>query len=244
VRPPCLARARVVSFSRHRTQGGERPAIRPIEESGRGCDSWQVLRRTRRVVNASLVLAAGFTLASSSAQAHGSRAHATKRAPITSAAQPAAEWLSTRSQAQDDLRSRFQNIARVWCAPDRSSATQVYGNYRYWERFWCSGRTYDPAAFRLLFRNTGQCGECWTIAHVRGVSVERLRHRATATTSSTSASCPSDYYRNSSGHCVHRPSDDPTGATALCNDGTYSYSEHASGTCSHHGGVARWIHHP
>lgn len=33
-------------------------------------------------------------------------------------------------------------------------------------------------------------------------------------------------------------------ATALCVDGTYSYSQHASGTCSHHGGVAQWINHP
>jgi hypothetical protein len=28
--------------------------------------------------------------------------------------------------------------------------------------------------------------------------------------------------------------------TAVCRDGTYSYSQHRSGTCSHHGGVARW----
>src|SRR5436309_4659903 len=33
----------------------------------------------------------------------------------------------------------------------------------------------------------------------------------------------------------------PPGATALCRDGTYSYSQHRSGTCSHHGGVARWL---
>jgi hypothetical protein len=33
----------------------------------------------------------------------------------------------------------------------------------------------------------------------------------------------------------------PPGATALCRDGTYSYSQHHSGTCSHHGGVARWL---
>jgi hypothetical protein len=57
-------------------------------------------------------------------------------------------------------------------------------------------------------------------------------------------SCKSTEYKNSSGKCVHVPSSDPTGATAKCGDGTYSYSQHASGTCSHHGGVARWIHHP
>jgi hypothetical protein len=33
----------------------------------------------------------------------------------------------------------------------------------------------------------------------------------------------------------------PAGATALCNDGTYSYSQTRSGTCSHHGGVAVWL---
>jgi hypothetical protein len=33
----------------------------------------------------------------------------------------------------------------------------------------------------------------------------------------------------------------PPGATAKCRDGTYSYSQHRSGTCSHHGGVAEWL---
>jgi len=33
----------------------------------------------------------------------------------------------------------------------------------------------------------------------------------------------------------------PAGATAQCRDGSYSFSQHRSGTCSHHGGVARWL---
>lgn len=33
----------------------------------------------------------------------------------------------------------------------------------------------------------------------------------------------------------------PPGATALCVDGTYSFSQTRSGTCSHHGGVAQWL---
>ncbi|MBA3766796.1 MAG: DUF3761 domain-containing protein [Acidobacteria bacterium] len=36
-------------------------------------------------------------------------------------------------------------------------------------------------------------------------------------------------------------SNPPAGATARCNDGTYSYSQHRRGTCSHHGGVAEWL---
>jgi hypothetical protein len=54
----------------------------------------------------------------------------------------------------------------------------------------------------------------------------------------------SDYYTNVSGHDVHRPvhaRHAPEGATAKCRDGTYSFSEHHSGTCSHHGGVASWL---
>ena len=55
------------------------------------------------------------------------------------------------------------------------------------------------------------------------------------------AECGADYYRNSDGNCVHRPSDNPAGATALCKNGTYSYSQHRSGTCSGHGGVRTWL---
>ena len=52
------------------------------------------------------------------------------------------------------------------------------------------------------------------------------------------------YYENIDRHRVHSPSTTysgqrPADASATCADGTYSFSEHASGTCSHHGGVAR-----
>jgi hypothetical protein len=33
----------------------------------------------------------------------------------------------------------------------------------------------------------------------------------------------------------------PPGVTAVCKDGTYSYSQHKRGTCSHHGGVKKWV---
>ena len=32
----------------------------------------------------------------------------------------------------------------------------------------------------------------------------------------------------------------PAGASARCRDGSYSFSRHRRGTCSHHGGVAEW----
>ena len=52
-------------------------------------------------------------------------------------------------------------------------------------------------------------------------------------------------YRNRNGETVHSPAHTrsgkaPTGATAQCRDGTWSFSRHRSGTCSRHGGVATW----
>jgi hypothetical protein len=57
------------------------------------------------------------------------------------------------------------------------------------------------------------------------------------------AGADGDYYVNSSGHRVHRPvqaQSRPARASARCRDGSYSFSEHRRGTCSHHGGVAVW----
>ncbi len=66
--------------------------------------------------------------------------------------------------------------------------------------------------------------------------------KITSTSSSSLAvSCGEDYYKNVDGNCVHRPSSEPAGASAKCKDGTYSYSQHRSGTCSSHGGVAEWL---
>src|SRR5258708_38136285 len=51
-------------------------------------------------------------------------------------------------------------------------------------------------------------------------------------------------YVNSKGQTVPRPencSAAPKGATAQCRDGSYSFSQSRRGTCSHHGGVAKWL---
>jgi hypothetical protein len=51
-------------------------------------------------------------------------------------------------------------------------------------------------------------------------------------------------YVNSKGETVRRPencSAAPQGATAQCRDGSYSFSHNHMGTCSHRGGVAKWL---
>lgn len=54
------------------------------------------------------------------------------------------------------------------------------------------------------------------------------------------------HYTNSVGADVHSPAHSvseqaPTGASAKCRDGTFSFSQHRGGTCSHHGGVGAWL---
>ena len=66
------------------------------------------------------------------------------------------------------------------------------------------------------------------------------------TSTNSAAACPAGYYRNVDSVCVHRPVKTqgaaiPQGASAQCRDGSYSFSKHHQGTCSHHGGVARWF---
>lgn len=56
--------------------------------------------------------------------------------------------------------------------------------------------------------------------------------------------CPNGTYVNTYGNTVCSPyasSSAPAGATAQCVDGTYSFSQSHSGTCSHHGGVSTWL---
>lgn len=54
------------------------------------------------------------------------------------------------------------------------------------------------------------------------------------------------HYINKDGKTIHSPAksksgDIPAGASAQCRDGSYSFSRHHSGTCSHHGGVSQWL---
>jgi len=76
-------------------------------------------------------------------------------------------------------------------------------------------------------------------AEERRAIAARERDAAKAT-----QACTNGAYVNSAGNTVCSPEQSstvPTGATAECEDGTYSFSESRSGTCSSHGGVAKWL---
>jgi len=96
----------------------------------------------------------------------------------------------------------------------------------------------------------GQLCVTGTIAQYRG-GAQIVLHNAGSwyvpkTQTASSPQLSNDrHYTNSDGQQVHSPAyssgSAPAGATAVCRDGTYSFSQHRSGTCSHHGGVAKWL---
>jgi hypothetical protein len=66
----------------------------------------------------------------------------------------------------------------------------------------------------------------------------------TTSAASTPTGCPNGTYVNTSGNTVCSPyaaATPPPGATAQCNDGTYSMSQHRQGTCSGHSGVKLFL---
>lgn len=60
-------------------------------------------------------------------------------------------------------------------------------------------------------------------------------------TPATSSPSKTNTYTNVDGNVIESPSSNQSGATAKCRDGSYSHSQHRSGTCSGHGGVAQWL---
>lgn len=71
------------------------------------------------------------------------------------------------------------------------------------------------------------------------------RYLASPPPDQPSSSSAGKGYTNVDGQHVASPvfSDNgpPPGASARCRDGSYSFSTHRRGTCSHHGGVGEWL---
>jgi len=98
-----------------------------------------------------------------------------------------------------------------------------------WIRVYYNGKTGYVSSKYL---NSGQQknflrSEEATTSRPENASASRIRH-----------------YTNVAGQRVQSPTkynSIPAGATAKCRDGTYSFSKNRRGTCSHHGGVAKWL---
>lgn len=89
------------------------------------------------------------------------------------------------------------------------------------------------------------CSEGWcsvTVSNQAGYLLEEFLSRQPLQT----ATQQGKGYINVDGEFVPSPTrtadgQPPPGSSAQCRDGTYSFSKHRQGTCSWHGGVARWL---
>ena len=84
----------------------------------------------------------------------------------------------------------------------------------------------------------------YTVTYTDGVETARTLQSDVVTQQPVTQVTTLGTYVNSAGNTVCRPevsSTAPSGATARCVDGTYSFSQSRRGTCSSHGGVAAWL---
>ena len=133
----------------------------------------------------------------------------------------AARHLHIRQRASCKAREPSE-----WAAPSLTSGVVVrHPNRQDWQ---------GGDAMKLLLT-------LWAAGLLVAPAAADARHSHPYTVVDTGS--PSEYYTNSIGQRVHRPvraSQAPSGASAQCRDGSWSFSQHRQGTCSHHGGVGTW----
>jgi Protein of unknown function (DUF3761)/Glucodextranase, domain B len=109
------------------------------------------------------------------------------------------------------------------------------------------GRT--PASKSITVTRKRSAAELEARAVANALQAEARKRKAVEAEERKAAqatpTCTNGTYVNSAGNTVCKPEESPSGApagaTAKCEDGTYSFSESRSGTCSHHGGVSEWL---
>jgi Protein of unknown function (DUF3761) len=99
-----------------------------------------------------------------------------------------------------------------------------------------------PVAIVMLIAASGAFGNG---SFVGGPPAPAVRAQLSCTRSDEANLANHSCYINRNSTEVHSPSrtndgNAPSDATARCADGSYSYSQNHSGTCSHHGGVDQW----
>jgi Protein of unknown function (DUF3761)/Glucodextranase, domain B len=196
-----------------------------------GCGGTEKAAAGTRATNAAVVAGArvglhlsegSYSLTSSSATIHGT---ATKGASVTVNGRAAADhqghWRATLQ-----LHIGRNSVRVIATMSGRTSSTELISITRH----------HNPAELEAKARTRALRAEAER-RHKAEAQTRRRRQQALS-------ECTNGTYVNAAGNTVCKPvesSTQPAGATAECEDGTYSFSESRSGTCSHHGGVRTWL---
>ena len=145
------------------------------------------------------------------------------------------------------------DIKNLWPEPKKGEQTSVDKDAVEFllNQFVCTGHVPLPIAQLAIARNwTTAVDDSIALANAAGAAATTTTTTAPPQTTATPAPqpgqpCPNGTYVNVNRQVVCRPypspSGPPPGATAQCNDGTYSFSQHRQGTCSSHGGVGQFL---
>jgi hypothetical protein len=161
-------------------------------------------------------------------------------------AAPGADWLQTRTNAANVLRSTHPSVTQAKCYPPTeiradvrlvampNAQSEVIGGARWWSHFVCVGATRSGAVFAVVFAQTGPTAGGFHLYRIPGISSGQLSGVRPLPLEVPAVTTPTITIPTPT---VPLP---PSGLTAICRDGTPSYSAHHQGTCSHHGGVSTW----
>jgi hypothetical protein len=150
----------------------------------------------------------------------------------------AGQWMWAKSLATYELQQKFGGTAS--CVPvgahERRNGVNLYS------QFTCTLADSNGATFVDVI--VPKTRTAFSLVSTRQIT--QVSPPSPAVPTYTVPSCPSGWYVNTYGSCIPGPSTDPSlpvpgGPTAICADGTYSYSQSRSGTCSWHGGVSTWL---
>lgn len=133
--------------------------------------------------------------------------------------------------AEVNLRSDPNTECNIICKVSKGSLVSIIEELEGWTKIVFNKQTgYVNNNYVKLFNGSNSSSK----------SSNSYNYSLTSESKSTNVK----YYTNSKGEKVQSPtyySKPPSGATAECRDGTYSFSKNRRGTCSHHGGVKRWL---
>ncbi|HSX52835.1 MAG TPA: DUF3761 domain-containing protein [Patescibacteria group bacterium] len=156
---------------------------------------------------------------------------------------PAPQTLSTQPASKPKIKTKTETSTVV--VPYTTTAIQSAGLAKGTTKVSTVGvNGVKTQVWTVTYTNNKQTNKVLASERVTTQPINEVIQQGTYVVPAPPTNCPNGTYTNTAGNIVCSPysaPSAPSGATARCGDGTYSFSQSRSGTCSHHGGVAEWL---
>ncbi len=134
-----------------------------------------------------------------------------------------------------------QDVAEIKSIPFSSTSTQSSALVKGTSKITTIGSNgSEILTYRITYSNGKQINKKLINTNITVQPVTQITTVGTYV-APTPASSYGSSYTNVDGNRVESPDSNSSGATGVCNDGTYTHALHHQGACSYHGGVAYWL---